>query len=205
MVNIKLRLPQPSGMTCQPLPVTLSHRSAPGAWASPRAGMGAVGQKVSGLFFGKAQGAGLMARLDSRYRNSDGGRLHRRTPAWQGYCDGRIKPSAVDALCAETDQIWSAPMAKLHHSGIAQETALRQAAVIRGMMHDLGRTIQFLDIDISTEEERGRIFDRSDPAYPILARTLTARRDNLIVTVADLEERLRAIIATIPAAIPEAA
>jgi len=48
-------------------------------------------------------------------------------------------------------------MAKLHHPGTAQETALRQAAVIRGMMHDLGRTIQFLDIDISTEEERVRV------------------------------------------------
>jgi hypothetical protein len=96
-------------------------------------------------------------------------------------------------------------MAKLHRSGTAQETALRQAAVIRGMMHDLRRTIQFLDIDISAEEERVRVFDRSDPAYPILARTLTARRDNLIVTVADLAERLRAITATIPAAILEAA
>jgi len=96
-------------------------------------------------------------------------------------------------------------MAKLHRSGTAQETALRQAAVIRGMMHDLGRTIQFLDIDISTEEERGRIFDRSDPAYPILARTLTARRDNLIVTIADLAQRLRTITAAIPVAIPVAA
>jgi hypothetical protein len=96
-------------------------------------------------------------------------------------------------------------MAKLHHSGTAQETALRQAAVSRGMIDDLGRTIQILNIDISSEEERVRVFDRSDPAYPILARTLTARRDNLIVTVADLAERLRAITATIPAAIPKAA
>jgi hypothetical protein len=96
-------------------------------------------------------------------------------------------------------------MAKLHHSGTAQETALRQAAVSRGMIDDLGRTIQILNIDISSEEERVRVFDRSDPAYPILARTLTARRDNLIVTVADLQERLRAIIATIPAAMAEAA
>jgi hypothetical protein len=96
-------------------------------------------------------------------------------------------------------------VAKLHHSRTAQETALRQAAVIRGMIDDLGRTIHILNIDISTEEERVLVFDRSDPAYPILARTLTARRDNLIVTVADLAERLRAITATIPAAIPEAA
>jgi hypothetical protein len=95
-------------------------------------------------------------------------------------------------------------MAKLHRSGTAQETALRQAAVIQGMINDLGRTIHILNIDILTEEERVLIFDRSDPAYPIIARTLTARRDNLVVTVADLAERLRAITATIPA-VPEAA
>ncbi len=96
-------------------------------------------------------------------------------------------------------------MAKLHHSGNTQETASRQAAVIRCMIDDLGRGIQILRIDIQTEEERVRIIDRFDPAYPILARTLTTRHDNLIVTVADLKERLRAIAATIPAAIPEAA
>jgi hypothetical protein len=50
-----------------------------------------------------------------------------------------------------------------------------------------------------------RVFERFDPAYSILARTLTARRDNLIVTVADLGQRLRAITAAIPVAIPEAA
>jgi hypothetical protein len=35
-------------------------------------------------------------------------------------------------------------MAKLHHSGNSQETALRQAAVIGGMLNDLDRTIQIL-------------------------------------------------------------
>jgi hypothetical protein len=49
---------------------------------------------------------------------------------------------------------FGAPLAKLPHSGTAQETALRQAAVIRGMMDDLERTIQILNIDISTEEEQ---------------------------------------------------
>jgi hypothetical protein len=73
------------------------------------------------------------------------------------------------------------------------------------MMDDLERTVQILSIDISTEEERVLVFNRSDPSYPILARTLTARRDNLIVTIADLRQRLRAITAAIPVAIPEAA
>jgi hypothetical protein len=107
--------------------------------------------------------------------------------------------------CAPKQTKFGAPMAKLRHSGIAEEAALKQAAVIRGTIYDLGRTIHILNIDILTEEESVRVFDRSDPAYSILARTLTARRDNLIVTVADIEERLRAITAAIPAALSEAA
>jgi hypothetical protein len=47
-----------------------------------------------------------------------------------------------------------APMAKLHHSGTAEATALRQAVVIRGMTGDLERTVRILSLDISTEEER---------------------------------------------------
>ena len=96
-------------------------------------------------------------------------------------------------------------MAKLHHSGTAEATALIQAAVIRGMMRDLGRTVQILKIDISAEEERVCVFDRSESGYPILARTLIARRDNLLETIAALGERLRVITAAIPVGVAEAA
>jgi len=87
-------------------------------------------------------------------------------------------------------------MAKLHHSGISQETRLRQVAVIQSMIADLERVAQILKIDVSTEEERVRVFDTSDPTYPILAKTLIARRDNLLVTIADLKQRLLAEGAT---------
>jgi len=76
------------------------------------------------------------------------------------------------------------------HFEIARATVLREAAVIRTMMDDLNRTVRLLDCDIATEEERARIFDRSNSAYPILARTLAARRDNLRDTIAALERRL---------------
>jgi hypothetical protein len=66
------------------------------------------------------------------------------------------------------------------------------------MIGNLDRIIKVLDTDIATEEERARIFDRSDALYPILARTLMARRDNLKLTVAALEQRLAAICATLP-------
>jgi hypothetical protein len=101
--------------------------------------------------------------------------------------------------------LWSAKMAKLRHSGNVKETALKQAAVIRGMLNDLDHIIQILDIDISTEEARARVLDRSDPAYPILARTLATRRDNLKVTVTALEQRLGVINETTPQIMAEAA
>ena len=93
-------------------------------------------------------------------------------------------------------------MNELRHSGISTS---RQAAVIRSMVEDLQRTIQILLIDICTEEERVQVFDKADPLYSVLARTLTARRDNLIVTVADLEKRLDTITQPIRPPISEAA
>jgi hypothetical protein len=83
------------------------------------------------------------------------------------------------------------PVNNLRHS----ETALKQAAVIRSMIDDLERTIQILHIDISTEEERVRVFDKSDPLYSVLARSLGARSDNLKTTVADLKHRLASLTA----------
>jgi hypothetical protein len=58
------------------------------------------------------------------------------------------------------------------------------------MIEDLRRVVQVLECDVSTEEERSRIRDRSDARYPILARQLAARRDNLKATIAALEARL---------------
>jgi hypothetical protein len=92
-------------------------------------------------------------------------------------------------------------MTKLHRS----ETALKHAPVIQGMIGDLERTVQILNVDICTEEERVRVFDRSEPTYPILARTLRARRDNLNVTIAFLAQRLHAITMAVPIAVAEAA
>ena len=68
------------------------------------------------------------------------------------------------------------PVNNLRHS----ETALKQAAV----------KIQILHIDICTEEERVRVFDKADPLYSVLARSLGARSDNLKTTVTDLKQRL---------------
>jgi hypothetical protein len=79
------------------------------------------------------------------------------------------------------------------HFERASDVAIREAAQISTMISDLDRLVRLLDCDITTEEERARISDRSDPAYPILARTLAARRNNLRYTIAALEQRLTTI------------
>ena len=88
-----------------------------------------------------------------------------------------------------------------HHFEIESEDARREVAQIRTMIVDLDRVARFLASDIVIEEERSGVADRSDPAYPILARTLAARRDNLKVTIATLEQRVEEILAALPGAI----
>ena len=64
------------------------------------------------------------------------------------------------------------------------------AARIKTLIDSINRSVQSLNYDIESEEERTRCRDCRDPAYSVLARNLTARRDNLAATIAALEERL---------------
>src|SRR3981081_989494 len=84
-------------------------------------------------------------------------------------------------------------MKSQHHFEIQCEIEPREAAQIRTLIADLDLIVQVLNCDIATEEERTRVFDRSDAMYAILARTLAARRDNLRDTIAALEQRLATI------------
>jgi hypothetical protein len=55
------------------------------------------------------------------------------------------------------------------HFERASNVTSREAAQISKMISDLDRLVRILDCDIATEEERARVSDRSDAAYPILA------------------------------------
>jgi hypothetical protein len=81
-------------------------------------------------------------------------------------------------------------MTHQHHFGSATDVALRDVARISTLISDLDRQVRILDHDIAAEEEHQRVFNRLDANYPILAGTLTARRDNLKDTIAALEIRL---------------
>jgi hypothetical protein len=100
---------------------------------------------------------------------------------------------------------WNIEMKQRVHRGNETQSALQEAALIKRMIIDLDHIVRLLNCDIVFEEERIRVSDHSDPAYPILARTLSARRDNLQVTISTLEKRLALAVETLHPAIATAA
>ena len=81
-------------------------------------------------------------------------------------------------------------MKRQRRFGTEVEAATIAAAQIRTLIDKISRSVQTLDYDIETEEERTRCWDCRDPAYSVLARSLTARRNNLAATIAALQKRL---------------
>jgi hypothetical protein len=81
-------------------------------------------------------------------------------------------------------------MKRQRRFGTEVEGAAIAAAQIRTLIASISRCAQFLDYDIEAEEGRTKCWDCGDPAYSILARSLTARRDNLAATIAELQRRL---------------
>jgi hypothetical protein len=79
---------------------------------------------------------------------------------------------------------------KHQHRFGTEVVAAIAAARIKILIDSINRSVQSLNYDIETEEERTRCRDWRDPAYSVFARSLTARRDNLTATIAVLQERL---------------
>ena len=77
-----------------------------------------------------------------------------------------------------------------HQRHFGSATPSREAVQTRSLIADIDRIVQILDSDIAAEEKQARVFDPSQVGYPMLARTLAARRDNLRETIAALERRL---------------
>ncbi|GKQ50607.1 hypothetical protein [Bradyrhizobium sp. Ce-3] len=76
-----------------------------------------------------------------------------------------------------------------HRFGTARASSGREPT-IRKMLSDLVLACQQIEADIATEEQRAGIYDRANPRYPILARSLHERHDNLKGTIATLENRV---------------
>jgi hypothetical protein len=58
---------------------------------------------------------------------------------------------------------------------------------IATLIGSLSRSVALLTVDIEHEETRVGVRDLSDPAYPVLARSLRTRRENIRTTIAALE------------------
>ena len=71
------------------------------------------------------------------------------------------------------------------------ETPRRTAAInglqIATLIGSLSRSVALLTVDIEHEEAGAGVRDVSEPAYPVLARSLRRRRDNIGATIASLE------------------
>jgi hypothetical protein len=92
-----------------------------------------------------------------------------------------------------------------HQRHFGSTTPPREALRTRILIADINRVVQILDSDIAAEEEQARVFDRSKVGYPMLARALAARRDNLMDTIAALEQRLVNLPAVQAELVPELA
>jgi hypothetical protein len=64
-----------------------------------------------------------------------------------------------------------------------------QKAANRELIGDLSRKADILTADIEHEEARVGVRDLLDPAYPVLARSLRARRENIGANIAMLEDQ----------------
>jgi hypothetical protein len=65
-------------------------------------------------------------------------------------------------------------------------TASQEVAKTKALINDLFRIVQILDDAIKAEEELAEVFDPHQAQYPMHARKLAARRNNLMDTIAAL-------------------
>ena len=68
-----------------------------------------------------------------------------------------------------------------------RETAVVNSLRIATLIAYLTRTADILSADIEHEETRAGVRDLADPAYPVLARSLMERRENVGATIGSLE------------------
>ena len=61
-------------------------------------------------------------------------------------------------------------------------------AELTALMSRLRQIVYNFDISIQDEESRAQIFDLANTNYPLAARILRVRRDNLLATISTLED-----------------
>jgi len=82
-------------------------------------------------------------------------------------------------------------MANSYLSETRRGTAAANRLQIATLIGNSSRSVELLTVDIEHEETQAGVRDLSDPTYPVLARSLRARRDNIGATIASLEALVR--------------
>jgi hypothetical protein len=77
------------------------------------------------------------------------------------------------------------PMPPMYRSGTTGSMRLQ------ALIADLQWKNQLIGSDIAEEEQRTGVFNANNVAYPLIAKGLRERRDNLIATIATLQAQLR--------------
>jgi hypothetical protein len=77
-----------------------------------------------------------------------------------------------------------------HERYFVRRTPSHEVLQTRMLIADIDRVVRILDSDIAAEEQQAGVFDHRQAQYPMLARTLTTRRNNLQDTIAALEKRV---------------
>jgi hypothetical protein len=73
--------------------------------------------------------------------------------------------------------------ADMRQSKTLTDQSLKLTQKLSAFIAELHGFVQLMDADIQIEEERSKSFDLSSATYPILARQLRLRRQNLIATI----------------------
>ncbi len=92
-----------------------------------------------------------------------------------------------------------------HQYDARRRSVLREVMQIETMIRDLNTSAARLQADAVAEETRVGISDPRDTAYPMLARVLTVRRENLKATIAALEQRVQTLRQFFPETLHDAA
>ena len=79
-----------------------------------------------------------------------------------------------------------------YHSGSPNDATFKEAAKVNALINELDRRVRLLESDIAREEGLSGASDPFSTAYPLQARMMMARRDNLKQTIAALAKRLPA-------------
>jgi hypothetical protein len=77
-----------------------------------------------------------------------------------------------------------------HQAHFGSACSPREAAQTTALITDLNRIVQSLTAEIAEEERKSGISDSTLSEYPMIARAMMNRRNNLQRTIAALEQRL---------------